>query len=254
PLTLPSPPSDGGEGRVRGLDGASLTIRHGETIGIAGCSGGGKSTLIRVLLRLTHPCDGRVRIGGIPLEELSRTDIGRLFGYVGQTPFVFSGTIRDNIAYGHDRATPEAICRAAEMAHLHEEILAMPGGYDALVSERGLNLSGGQRQRLAIARILLKDAPILILDEATSALDNLSERYVQLALGVKNPDRTTILVAHRLTTLRDADRIFVFSDGRIVETGGYNELIQQGGVFAELVMSAEQGVAACVSPAPALVQ
>ena len=201
-----------------------------------------------MLLRLVHPCGGRVTIGGLPLDDLSRTDIGQLFGYVGQTPFVFSGTIAENIAYGNETVTPAAICHAATLAHLHDEIMAMPGGYDAQVTERGQNLSGGQRQRLAIARMLLKEAPILILDEATSALDNISERHVQLALGVTSKDRTTILVAHRLSTLRDADRIFVFDDGKIVECGSYNELLQHAGVFAELVMSAEKGVAACVSP------
>jgi ATP-binding cassette, subfamily B, bacterial len=228
--------------RVRALDGISLTVRHGETIGVAGRSGGGKSTWLRVLLRLTHPCGGRVWLGGGPLEAVSRADIGRLVGYVGQLPFVFSGTIAENIAYGNEGATREDIERAARMAHLHDEILLMPGGYDAEVAERGQNLSGGQRQRLAIARILLKQPPILILDEATSALDNISERAVQRALGLTNIDRTTILVAHRLSTLRDADRIFVFDDGRIAEVGTYDELVQLGGVFSELVMSAETGI------------
>lgn len=227
----------------RALDGVSLSIRHGETIGVAGRSGGGKSTWLKVLLRLTHPCGGRVRLGGVPLEQVTREDIGRLIGYVGQNPFVFAGTVAENIAYGNDRATPEGIRRAAEMANLHEEILEMAGGYDAEVTERGQNLSGGQRQRLAIARTLLKWPQILILDEATSALDNISERHVQRALGVVDPDRTTILVAHRLSTLRDADRIFVFEDGQVVEVGTYDELVERGGVFTELVMSAENGLA-----------
>jgi len=227
---------------VHALDDLSLMIRHGETIGIAGRSGGGKSTFVRVLLRLVHPNSGEVYLGGVRIEELSRTDIGRLIGYVGQTPFVFSGTIAENIAYGSENASMEDIRRAAELAHLHDEIMAMPGGYDALVTERGGNLSGGQRQRLAIARILLKQPPILILDEATSALDNISERVVQQALGIRCPNRTTILVAHRLSTLRDADRIFVFEEGRIAEVGNYEELVQQGGLFSELVLSAENGL------------
>jgi ATP-binding cassette subfamily B protein len=231
------------EKRVCALSGMSLTVRHGETIGVAGRSGGGKSTWIKVLLRLTHPCAGRVRLGGVPLEEVSRAQLARLFGYVGQLPFVFSGTVAENIAYGNDNATADDVRRAAELAHLHDEVLALPGGYDAEVSERGQNLSGGQRQRLALARILLKQPPILILDEATSALDNISERYVQRSLGVTSTDRTTILVAHRLSTLRDADRIFVFDDGRIVEVGTYHELVARGGVFTELVLSAEKGVA-----------
>jgi ATP-binding cassette subfamily B protein len=228
--------------RLRALDNLSLTIRHGETIGIAGRSGCGKSTFVRVLLRLVHPNSGQAFLGGVPLEDVSRADISRLFGYVGQLPFVFSGTIAENIAYGTENATMADIRRAAELAHLHDEIMQMPGNYNAVVLERGSNLSGGQRQRLAIARILLRQPPILILDEATAALDNISERVVQQALGVTSADRTTLLVAHRLSTLRDADRILVFEDGRIVEVGTYMELVQRRGLFSELVLSAENGL------------
>jgi ATP-binding cassette, subfamily B, bacterial len=228
----------------RGLEGLNLSIRYGETIGVAGRSGSGKSTWIKVLLRLTHACAGTAYLGGSPLANCTRDDISRLIGYVGQQPFVFSGTIAENIAYGNDKASRDEIRRAAELAHIHDEIMMMPEGYDAMVTERGQNLSGGQRQRLAIARILLRQPPILILDEATSALDNISERAVQRALGMTSADRTTILVAHRLSTLKDADRIMVFDEGRIVEVGTYDELVQQGGVFTELVMSAEQGFAA----------
>jgi ATP-binding cassette subfamily B protein len=232
------------DGQVRrAVNGVSLSIRHGETIGVAGRSGSGKSTWLKCLLRLPHPAGGTVRLGGVPLEAVTRGDLAGLIGYVGQTPFVFSGTVAENIAYGNEGVTPEDIRRAAALAHLHEEILAMPGGYDAEVAERGQNLSGGQRQRLAIARILLKNAPILVLDEATSALDNISERHVQRSLGLTSADRTTILVAHRLTTLRDADRIVVFDDGQIVEIGTFHELVRRGGVFAELVRSAEHGAA-----------
>jgi ATP-binding cassette subfamily B protein len=227
---------------VQAVDGISLAIRHGETIGVAGRSGCGKSTWLRVLLRLIHPQAGRLFLGGVPLEEVSRADIGRLIGYVGQQPFVFAGTVAENIAYGCDNVTQEDIERAAKLAYLHDEIMELPGGYEAVITERGQNLSGGQRQRLAIARILLKNPPILILDEATSALDNISERHVQRALGLTSADRTTILVAHRLSTLRDADRIFLFEDGHIVEVGTYDELVQQGGKFTQLVLSAENGV------------
>ena len=227
---------------VHALDDLSLMIHHGETIGIAGRSGCGKSTFLRVLLRLLHPNSGEVLLGGIPIEDVSRADISKLLGYVGQSPFVFSGTIAENIAYGSENATREDIRRAAELAHLHGDIMQMPGDYNAFVTERGSNLSGGQRQRLAIARILLKQPPILILDEATSALDNISERAVQQALGLTSKDRTTIIVAHRLSTLRDSDRILVFDEGKIVEVGTYVELVQQGGLFSELVLSAENGL------------
>ncbi len=222
----------------RALDGLSLTIRHGETIGVAGRSGCGKSTWLRVMMRLVHPSSGSAYLGGVPLESVSRESIGNLVGYVGQNPFVFSGTVAQNIAYGLEGATPEQVEEAARRACLHAEILDMPGGYDAVVSERGQNLSGGQRQRLALARVFLKNPPILILDEGTSALDNISERQVQRAINAARADRTVILVAHRLSTLREAGRIFVFDDGRIVEAGSFDELVHRGGAFAELVHSA----------------
>lgn len=225
----------------RALNHLSLTIRHGETIGIAGRSGSGKSTWIKVLLRLVHPQAGQIVLCGRPLSEVSRTELAQLVSYVGQNPFVFSGTICENIAYGNGEVSLAAVQRAAERANLHDEILEMPGGYQAAVTERGQNLSGGQRQRVAIARVLLKNAPILILDEATSALDNISERCVQNALGIKNSDRTTIIIAHRLTTLKDCDRILVFEDGKISALGSYNELVAQGGLFAELVRSTADG-------------
>ncbi len=223
-----------------GLNGICLQINHGETIGVAGRSGSGKSTWIKALLRTLHPKNGRILVGGVPLDDIGRPEIAQLVGYVGQNPFIFSGTIRDNISYGNGELDHEAICRAVEMANLKDDIESMPLGYETPVTERGQNLSGGQRQRIAIARILLKQAPLLVLDEATSALDNISERNVQRALGVLNQDRTTIMVAHRLTTLRDCDRILVFENGRIVEVGDYETLVDRGGLFAELVASGEQ--------------
>lgn len=232
------------------LDHLSLVIRHGETIGIAGRSGSGKSTWIKVLLRLIHAHHGEIILAGRTLHEVDRITLAKLVSYVGQNPFVFSGTIFENIAYGNGETTLAAVQRAAELANLHDEILQMPGGFDAPVTERGQNLSGGQRQRLAIARLLVKEAPILILDEATSALDNISERHVQQALGVNSSERTTIIIAHRLSTLIDCDRIFVFEDGRVREAGSYDELIAQNGLFAELANSAEKTKTA--SPAPRL--
>ena len=235
--------------RKRALDGVNLTIHAGETIGVAGRSGCGKSTWLKVMMRLTHPSSGRVMLGGVPIDCVSREAIGNLIGYVGQNPFVFSGTIAENIAYGREDATEDEIRRAARRACIHDEIMAMPGGYSATVSERGQNLSGGQRQRLALARVFLKNPPILILDEGTSALDNISERNVQRAIHAARADRTVILVAHRLSTLLDTDRIFVFDEGRVVETGDYDDLVARGGVFTELVHSAA-GEAATPSPIP----
>jgi ATP-binding cassette subfamily B protein len=221
---------------LRGID---LEIGPGETIGVAGKSGCGKSTWLKVLMRLLHPKDGRVWLMGVPLEEVSRETISHLIGYVGQNPFVFSGTVEENITYGCARHLPEDIVRAARMACIHDEIMAMPDGYRTAVAERGANLSGGQRQRLALARVFLQNPPILVLDEATSALDTIGERRVQQAIGTATRDRTVIMVAHRLSTFADADRIFVFDDGRLVETGAYDELVARNGLFAELAQAAE---------------
>src|SRR5262249_30387967 len=155
-------------------------------------------------------------------------------GYVDQSAFVFAGTIADNIAYGNPGASEESILRAAKAAFIHDEIMAMPGGYQAVVCERGQNLSGGQRQRLALARIFLKDPPILVLDEGTSSLDTIGERKIRQAINAARGDRTIILVAHRLSTLLHADRIFVFDQGRVVESGTQAELKDQNGIFTEL--------------------
>ena len=231
-------PTAGGPARPA-LNGLTVTIRHGETIGVAGRTGGGKTTWLRTLMRLAHPCAGCATLGGVPLTRISRRSIGELVGYVGQNPFVFAGTVAQNIAYGCPNATAKAIRHAAKLACIHDEIMKMPGGYKARVAERGQNISGGQRQRIALARLFLKNPPILILDEGTSALDNKSERRVQNAIDAARTDRTVILVAHRLTTLRKADRILVFDEGRIAEIGTYAELVRRGGVFAELVHLAE---------------
>lgn len=220
-----------------GAPGSDQRLRNG---GVAGPSGAGKSTWIKALLRLVHPTNGAIRIGRTPLDQIGRQDLARMVAYVGQNPFVFSGSVRDNIAYGNGNASlDDQIQRAADLAALRQEILDMPHGFDTPILERGQNVSGGQRQRLAVARILLKNAPILILDEATSALDNLSERHVQHALGITNKERTTIIIAHRLSTLQDCDRILVFDQGRIVESGEYHQLIAQQGLFASLVASGE---------------
>lgn len=223
------------------LRDVSLKIHRGETIGIAGRSGCGKSTLLKVLMRLVHPAAGHVYLKGLPLEDVSREALSKLIGYVGQSPFVFSGTLEENITYGYTGPLlPEDVCRAAQMACIHDEIMSMPEGYATRVAERGQNLSGGQKQRIALARVFLQDPPILLLDEATSALDNISVRCVQRAIDAVREDRTVLIVAHRLSTFADADRIFVFDNGEIVESGNFDNLVQQGGLFAELVSSAEK--------------
>ena len=228
-------------GTRRILDGVTLSIRQGQTIGIAGRSGSGKSTWLRSVLRLLHPTSGDVLVGGVPIGVLSREDIGKSIGYVSQVPFVFSGTVRENIAYGCSTVTLDHVMEAAKQAHIHEEILEMPQGYDSILNERGGNLSGGQRQRLALARMFLKNPPILILDEGTSALDNISERRVRAAIDHARHSHTVIMVAHRLTTLNETDCIFVFDHGCVVEQGAFNELVARNGVFAELARSAEAG-------------
>jgi ATP-binding cassette subfamily B protein len=226
-------------GKRRVLDGVTLAIRQGQTIGIAGRSGSGKSTWLRAVLRLLHPTSGEVLVGGVPIGVLSREDIGKSIGYVSQIPFVFSGTVRENIGYGCGTVSLEQIQEAARQAYIHEEILEMPQGYDSMLNERGGNLSGGQRQRLALARMFLKNPPVLILDEGTSALDNISERRVRAAIDHARRSHTVIMVAHRLTTLNETDCIFVFEQGRVVEQGAFDKLVQNNGPFAELVRSAE---------------
>ena len=230
--------------RLPVLGDVSLVIHHGETVGIVGRTGCGKSTLLKVLMRLMGYHGGRVYLKGVPLEDVSREVISRLVGYVGQNPFMFSGTIEDNITYGCPGVyLPEDVRRAAQRACIHDEIMQMPEGYATELAERGQNLSGGQKQRLALARVFLKDPPVLILDEATSALDNIIERDVQRALSEARAERTVILVAHRLSTLTEADRILVFDQGHIAEEGDYEELVKRGGLFTEMVMSASKGSA-----------
>jgi len=230
------------------LRNLTLSIAKGETIGVAGASGSGKSTWIKVLLRLLHPADGHLLFANQDISQVSREWIAENVGYVGQNPFVFSGTITGNITYGCKKVDQSNVEAAAKEACLHDEIIRMSNGYDSHVDEMGRNLSGGQRQRLALARLMLKDPPVLILDEATSALDNISERHIQRALASKSTVRTTILIAHRLTTLKHCDRIFVFDEGQIAESGSYESLLRQNGIFAELVRSGEQPASPEASP------
>jgi len=212
----------------------ALSISAGQTVALVGPSGAGKTTVFQLLQRFYDIDSGHIRLNGIPLRDLRLEDLRGHIALVPQEPVIFSGTVRENISYGRSGATNDEILAAARAAHVDEFIERLPEGYETLVGERGLRLSGGQRQRLAIARAILKDAPLLLLDEATSSLDAESERAVQLALDVAMHGRTTIVIAHRLATVQRADRIFVLEQGVIVGQGRHDELLEQGGLYARL--------------------
>jgi len=219
------------------LQGVTIECAPGERIAVVGPSGAGKTTLCSLLPRLYDVDAGRIVIDGVDVRDYSLTALRSAIGIVQQDSFVFTGTIRENIAYGRPEATEAEIVAAARAAHAHEFIMRCPGGYDARLGERGVNLSGGQRQRISIARALLKNPSILILDEATSSLDAESERIVQEALEELMRGRTCFVIAHRLSTIRNADRIIVLEHGQVAECGSHLELLERDGLYARLVRS-----------------
>ena len=216
------------------LDRVDLRIDAGRSAAFVGSTGGGKSTLIKLLLRFYEPQQGRVLLDGMPIGELNLQDLRRAIGYVAQDTFLADASVAQNIAYGMPDATREAVIEAAKSAEAHDFIVALPQGYDTPVGERGLRLSGGQRQRLALARAILKDPPILVLDEATSAVDNETEAAIQRSLERLVVGRTTLIVAHRLSTVRHADAIHVIDGGRIAESGTHDQLLALDGIYASL--------------------
>lgn len=220
--------------RTTALNDFTLDIRKGETVALVGPSGAGKTTVFQLLLRYYDVSNGVIRFNGVDLRALDPLALRAHIGIVPQDPVIFSGTALDNIRYGRADATDDEVRAAARAAQADEFIERLPQGYDTLVGERGLRLSGGQRQRIAIARAILRDPPLLLLDEATSALDAESEALVQQGLDAAMRNRTTLIIAHRLATVRKADRIVVLDEGRIVETGTPVALMQQGGLYARL--------------------
>jgi subfamily B ATP-binding cassette protein MsbA len=216
------------------LRNINLTVKAGQMVALVGASGSGKTTLANLLLRFYDPTRGTVKIGGVDVREVTTRDLRNQIAVVAQENILFNDTIRRNIELGRLGATSEEIAAAARHAHADEFILQKQDGFDTIVGEKGGSLSGGQRQRLAIARAVLKNAPILVLDEATSALDTESERAVQSALDELMVGRTTICIAHRLSTILHADLIVVLDQGKIVEQGRHDELIQRGGFYQKL--------------------
>ncbi len=224
------------------LDHVTLRVKAGETVALVGPSGGGKSTLCQLIPRFYDVSEGRILVDGQDVRTVTQKSLRENIGIVQQDVFLFAGTIMDNIRYGKPDATDEEIVWAAEQAEIYDDIQAMPDGFDTYVGERGVMLSGGQKQRISIARIFLKNPPVLILDEATSALDSVTEAHIQRAFDVLAQGRTSLIIAHRLSTIRNADRILVVDDNHIVEEGTHDALLAKGGAYAALY-NAQKAVA-----------
>ena len=216
------------------LNGVDLQVRPGETVALVGPSGAGKTTILQLLQRFYDPQAGRILLDGIDLRQMARADFRRAFALVPQDPVIFAASARENIRFGRPEATDAEVEAAARAAAADGFLSALPEGYDTFLGERGVMLSGGQKQRVAIARAILRDAPVLLLDEATSALDAESERAVQAAVETLSQGRTVLVVAHRLATVKRADRIVVFEGGRIVAQGTHDALVAEGGLYARL--------------------
>ncbi|WP_299639744.1 ABC transporter transmembrane domain-containing protein [Devosia sp.] len=245
PLALPVPPlgtvafenvgfAYGTRDDEQVIEEMNFSIAHGETVALVGASGAGKSTIFALVQRFYDVSRGRILVDGIDVRDVEPAQLRRRFAYVEQEPTIFAGTIADNIRFGRPEASFAEIEAASRAALVHDYVTELSNGYDSVVGERGVMLSGGQKQRLAIARALLKDAPILLLDEATSALDAESERLVQVALERLMVGRTTLVIAHRLATIRDANRILVLEKGRLIDQGTHSQLVKKGGKYAEL--------------------
>ena len=223
-----------GEKSAEVLKNVSFTIKKGQTVALVGSSGGGKTTICNLLPRFYRCMEGKILIGGTDINDVTTAALREKIAVVAQDVFLFSGSVRDNIAYGSPTKSEAELIQAAKRANIHDYVMTLPDGYDTEVGERGVKLSGGQKQRIAIARAFLKNPPILILDEATSALDNMTEMQVQASLAELSVGRTTLVVAHRLSTVKNADRILVITDGEIAENGTHEELVAKGGLYAEL--------------------